>query len=190
MISPTIIDKNEGPTEIRTRIVGFKVQSDSHYTIRPWLLIFQASFKNWSDRSPLHIHSWRIDRYVIWVTWDRVRAYFSFSIIHTMDKHYITFISRNNGNPITASILPEMYPILWEFVLPQYTVTSFDKALSNISIFLWSIIFSFWNTALNRIELESFDVNRTLKDDGQINGSRPSEITIHTVIKPLSTIGE
>ena len=24
-----------GPTEIRTRIVGFKVQSDSHYTIRP-----------------------------------------------------------------------------------------------------------------------------------------------------------
>ena len=27
--------KKRGPTEIRTRIVGFKVQSDSHYTIRP-----------------------------------------------------------------------------------------------------------------------------------------------------------
>ena len=27
--------KKLGPTEIRTRIVGFKVQSDSHYTIRP-----------------------------------------------------------------------------------------------------------------------------------------------------------
>ena len=24
-----------GPTEIRTRVVGFKVQSDSHYTIGP-----------------------------------------------------------------------------------------------------------------------------------------------------------
>ena len=30
-----IWQKREGPTEIRTRIVGFKVQSDSHYTIRP-----------------------------------------------------------------------------------------------------------------------------------------------------------
>ena len=30
--------KDEGPTEIRTRIVGFKVQSDSHYTIRPTAL--------------------------------------------------------------------------------------------------------------------------------------------------------
>ena len=27
--------KKLGPTEIRTRIAGFKVQSDSHYTIRP-----------------------------------------------------------------------------------------------------------------------------------------------------------
>ena len=27
--------KKQGPTEIRTRIVGFKVQSDSHYTIGP-----------------------------------------------------------------------------------------------------------------------------------------------------------
>ena len=27
-------EKDRGPTEIRTRIVGFKVQSDSHYTIR------------------------------------------------------------------------------------------------------------------------------------------------------------
>ena len=27
--------KRQGPTEIRTRVVGFKVQSDSHYTIGP-----------------------------------------------------------------------------------------------------------------------------------------------------------
>ena len=27
--------KNEGPTEIRTRIAGFKVQSANHYTIGP-----------------------------------------------------------------------------------------------------------------------------------------------------------
>ena len=27
--------KKRGPTEIRTRVVGFKVQSDSHYTIGP-----------------------------------------------------------------------------------------------------------------------------------------------------------
>ena len=33
-----------------------------------------------------------------------------------MDKHYITFISRDNGNRITASILPEMYPMVKEFV--------------------------------------------------------------------------
>ena len=31
--------KREGPTEIRTRVVGFKVQSDSHYTIGPSLLV-------------------------------------------------------------------------------------------------------------------------------------------------------
>ena len=30
-----MVIKLGGPTEIRTRIVGFKVQSDSHYTIRP-----------------------------------------------------------------------------------------------------------------------------------------------------------
>ena len=29
------ICKKEGPTEIRTRVAGFKVQSDSHYTIGP-----------------------------------------------------------------------------------------------------------------------------------------------------------
>ena len=35
-ILPNIVNtKMWGPTEIRTRIVGFKVQSDSHYTIRP-----------------------------------------------------------------------------------------------------------------------------------------------------------
>ena len=34
-LEPIKMSKNEGPTEIRTRIVGFKVQSDSHYTIRP-----------------------------------------------------------------------------------------------------------------------------------------------------------
>ena len=31
----TIFAKRVGPTEIRTRVVGFKVQSDSHYTIGP-----------------------------------------------------------------------------------------------------------------------------------------------------------
>ena len=36
--------KKLGPTEIRTRIVGFKVQSDSHYTIRPCCLIFYLLF--------------------------------------------------------------------------------------------------------------------------------------------------
>ena len=35
--------KNGGPTEIRTRIVGFKVQSDSHYTIRPTVFTFQIT---------------------------------------------------------------------------------------------------------------------------------------------------
>ena len=30
--------QNRGPTEIRTRVVGFKVQSDSHYTIGPKLI--------------------------------------------------------------------------------------------------------------------------------------------------------
>ena len=35
--------KSEGPTEIRTRIVGFKVQSDSHYTIRPWERSYKAT---------------------------------------------------------------------------------------------------------------------------------------------------
>ena len=30
--------KRSGPTEIRTRVVGFKVQSDSHYTIGPRLI--------------------------------------------------------------------------------------------------------------------------------------------------------
>ena len=31
----SIIKKNLGTTESRTRIVGFKVQSDNHYTIAP-----------------------------------------------------------------------------------------------------------------------------------------------------------
>ena len=33
--------KKRGPTETRTRIVGFKVQSDSHYTIGPPALMFR-----------------------------------------------------------------------------------------------------------------------------------------------------
>ena len=32
------IPKTQGPTEIRTRIAGFKVQSANHYTIEPWLV--------------------------------------------------------------------------------------------------------------------------------------------------------
>ena len=35
MTPPTRKGKKRGPTETRTRIVGFKVQSDSHYTIGP-----------------------------------------------------------------------------------------------------------------------------------------------------------
>ena len=34
-IKLSFIKKGAGPTEIRTRVVGFKVQSDSHYTIGP-----------------------------------------------------------------------------------------------------------------------------------------------------------
>ena len=34
-ISPTLIEKREGPTEIWTRIAGFKVQSANHYTMGP-----------------------------------------------------------------------------------------------------------------------------------------------------------
>ena len=41
--------KNGGPTEIRTRIVGFKVQSDSHYTIRPTVCYFQITIYELKD---------------------------------------------------------------------------------------------------------------------------------------------
>ena len=34
-----VISKNEGPTEIWTRIAGFKVQSANHYTMGPLLFI-------------------------------------------------------------------------------------------------------------------------------------------------------
>ena len=42
-----------GPTEIRTRVVGFKVQSDSHYTIGPRDdgVAQLLAEKGWVDRS-------------------------------------------------------------------------------------------------------------------------------------------
>ena len=47
--------KKWGSTEIRTRIVGFKVQSDSHYTIRPdnKTQNLKLEMKSWETRGNL-----------------------------------------------------------------------------------------------------------------------------------------